>query len=249
MVPGDRAARDRHQQRGGWRHGGGRPRHDRSGSGGAALPLPDGGGLRARPLRPAATARCSRPPRWCAARAPASSSSARMCRAAARNWSTPARWRPPAPSKCPPMRCSMTGAMAPSRRRLTRSTAHGTQGADAVLFTSRTLLQNRADEAANLRIGRQISSALVAIVRGLARAARLVHRQRRHYVQRHGDRGARHPPRDGARRADPRRARLAGGGLRPLAGCAARHLPRQCRRGGRPRPRNAGATRGRGPAG
>lgn len=44
------------------------------------------------------------------------------------------------------------------------------QGADAVLFTSRTLLQNKADETANLRVGRQISSALVAIVRGLTRA-------------------------------------------------------------------------------
>jgi uncharacterized protein YgbK (DUF1537 family) len=42
-------------------------------------------------------------------------------------------------------------------------------GVDALLFTSRTVLQNRADEAANLRVGRQISSALVAIVRGLAR--------------------------------------------------------------------------------
>ena len=43
------------------------------------------------------------------------------------------------------------------------------QGADAVLFTSRTLLQDKADEAANLRVGQQISSALVAIVRGLER--------------------------------------------------------------------------------
>jgi uncharacterized protein YgbK (DUF1537 family) len=44
-----------------------------------------------------------------------------------------------------------------------------TQGADAVLFTSRKLLQDKADEAANLRIGQRISSALVAIVRGLER--------------------------------------------------------------------------------
>jgi uncharacterized protein YgbK (DUF1537 family) len=44
-----------------------------------------------------------------------------------------------------------------------------TGGKDALLFTSRTLLQNRADEAANLAIGKRISSALVAIVRGLAR--------------------------------------------------------------------------------
>ncbi|MGI8857262.1 MAG: four-carbon acid sugar kinase family protein [Thermomicrobiales bacterium] len=43
------------------------------------------------------------------------------------------------------------------------------QGADAVLFTSRKLLQDTADDAANLRIGQQISSALVAIVRGLDR--------------------------------------------------------------------------------
>jgi uncharacterized protein YgbK (DUF1537 family) len=43
------------------------------------------------------------------------------------------------------------------------------EGADALLFTSRAVLQNRADEAANLRLGRQISSALVAIVRGLER--------------------------------------------------------------------------------
>ncbi|HEY7907999.1 MAG TPA: four-carbon acid sugar kinase family protein, partial [Thermomicrobiales bacterium] len=43
------------------------------------------------------------------------------------------------------------------------------EGADALLFTSRAVLQNRADEAANLRVGRQISSALVAIVRGLER--------------------------------------------------------------------------------
>jgi uncharacterized protein YgbK (DUF1537 family) len=43
------------------------------------------------------------------------------------------------------------------------------RGADALLFTSRALLQNRADEAANLDVGRRISSALVAIVRGLAR--------------------------------------------------------------------------------
>ncbi|MCA1668835.1 MAG: hypothetical protein LC793_15860 [Thermomicrobia bacterium] len=43
-------------------------------------------------------------------------------------------------------------------------------GKDALLFTSRTLLQNTADETANLRIGAQISSALVAIVRGLERA-------------------------------------------------------------------------------
>jgi uncharacterized protein YgbK (DUF1537 family) len=42
-------------------------------------------------------------------------------------------------------------------------------GADAVLFTSRTVLQNRADESANLRVGQRISSALVAIVRGLER--------------------------------------------------------------------------------
>lgn len=42
-------------------------------------------------------------------------------------------------------------------------------GADALLFTSRTLLQNGTDDAANLRIGQQISSALVAIVRGLER--------------------------------------------------------------------------------
>jgi uncharacterized protein YgbK (DUF1537 family) len=44
------------------------------------------------------------------------------------------------------------------------------QGRDALLFTSRTLLQDKADEAANLRIGQQISSALVAVVRGLERA-------------------------------------------------------------------------------
>lgn len=44
------------------------------------------------------------------------------------------------------------------------------QGVDALLFTSRTLLQDKADEAANLRVGRQISLALVAIVRGLTRA-------------------------------------------------------------------------------
>jgi uncharacterized protein YgbK (DUF1537 family) len=43
------------------------------------------------------------------------------------------------------------------------------EGADAVLFTSRAVLQNQADEAANLHVGRQISSALVAIVRGLSR--------------------------------------------------------------------------------
>ncbi len=43
-------------------------------------------------------------------------------------------------------------------------------GADALLFTSRTLLQNGADDAANLRIGQQISSALVAIVRTIERA-------------------------------------------------------------------------------
>ncbi len=42
-------------------------------------------------------------------------------------------------------------------------------GADALLFTSRTLLQNGTDDAANLRIGQQISSALVAIVCGLER--------------------------------------------------------------------------------
>jgi uncharacterized protein YgbK (DUF1537 family) len=42
-------------------------------------------------------------------------------------------------------------------------------GADALLFTSRTLLQRATDDAANLQIGRRISSALVAIVRGLAR--------------------------------------------------------------------------------
>ncbi len=42
-------------------------------------------------------------------------------------------------------------------------------GADALLFTSRTLLQNRTEEAANLSIGQRISSALVAIVRGLER--------------------------------------------------------------------------------
>ena len=44
-----------------------------------------------------------------------------------------------------------------------------TDGADALLFTSRTLLQNRSGEAANLDVGRRISSALVAIVRGLVR--------------------------------------------------------------------------------
>ena len=40
---------------------------------------------------------------------------------------------------------------------------------DALIFTSRTLLQETADEAVNLTIGQQISSALVAIVRGLER--------------------------------------------------------------------------------
>ncbi|MDQ6832964.1 MAG: hypothetical protein M3008_06165 [Chloroflexota bacterium] len=43
------------------------------------------------------------------------------------------------------------------------------EGADALLFTSRALLQNTTDEAANLQIGQRISSGLVAIVRGLAR--------------------------------------------------------------------------------
>jgi len=43
------------------------------------------------------------------------------------------------------------------------------EGADALLFTSRTLLQSTMDEVANLSIGQRISSALVAIVRGLVR--------------------------------------------------------------------------------
>jgi uncharacterized protein YgbK (DUF1537 family) len=43
------------------------------------------------------------------------------------------------------------------------------EGADALLFTSRALLQNAADEGVNLQIGQRISSALVAIVRALAR--------------------------------------------------------------------------------
>ncbi len=42
-------------------------------------------------------------------------------------------------------------------------------GVDALLFTSRTLLQDKTDEAANLKIGQRISAALVAIVRGLGR--------------------------------------------------------------------------------
>jgi len=45
-----------------------------------------------------------------------------------------------------------------------------THGADALVFTSRTLLQSGTDDAANLRIGQQISSALVAVVRGIGRA-------------------------------------------------------------------------------
>ena len=43
-------------------------------------------------------------------------------------------------------------------------------GMDALLFTSRAVLQDVRDEGANLRIGQQISSALVEIVRGLPRA-------------------------------------------------------------------------------
>ena len=42
-------------------------------------------------------------------------------------------------------------------------------GKDLLLSTSRVVRQDKADEAANLEIGRQISSALVAIVRGLDR--------------------------------------------------------------------------------
>ncbi len=63
----------------------------------------------------------------------------------------------------------MIGAMMRSDQRSTQSMTHGTQSADAVLFTSRTLLQDTTDDAANLRIGQQISSAIVAIVRGLDR--------------------------------------------------------------------------------
>ena len=104
-------------------------------------------------------------------------------------------------------------------------------GHDAALYTAREHVAGDTQEA-GLAIGRAVSTALIAIVQGLAATAhpRLPDRQGRHHLARPRRPRPRRAPRGCPRPTPPRRPPLAHGAGNPPPRPALRRLPRQRRR-------------------